>query len=290
MSTCTVRKRRCSEPSEPSEPVSWISTGNTPLLSVEEEYELFSRVQQGDVEARDHAVRANLALVIFIARDFMSSGVPMEDLTGYGNLGLIKAVESYDPARERRFSTFASHWIKQSIRMGISEHKSFTRLPSHVRVRVAKWHRMEHVLAESLGRHPTHAETAEALGLSKARTAVMLQAVKADNASNRTPGNADADASMLAETLVDPRNRNADRDIIDAGSLERALERTDTLNEREAMVIRLRFGIGSGRRAKLREVGEALGLTRERVRQIEAGALTKLRAALEADADFEGEW
>ena len=157
-----------------SEGGGWIDTGDTPLLTADEERSLGERVAQGDPEARDHLIRANLRLVARLALRFRGRGVPYADLVGEGNLGLIKAVEIFDPNKGKRLGTIAQYWIKSSICMALDAHLRPIRLPRHAVNAIAKWRAKEHELAETLGRPPSHEETAKALRLSRTR----LQSVK----------------------------------------------------------------------------------------------------------------
>ena len=152
-----------------SEGGGWIDTGDTPLLTPAEEHALGERVTQGDPEARDHLIRANLRLVARIANRFRGRGVPYADLVGEGNLGLIKAVESFDPGKGKRLGTIAKYWIKQSLCMALDTHLRPIRLPRHAVTAVVKWRAKEHELADTLGHQPTHEETAKALRLSRTK-------------------------------------------------------------------------------------------------------------------------
>lgn len=278
MSLCTYQE------SQRSQCCGWIDMGGTPRLSADEERDLMIRVDQGDVEARDHLIRANLPLVVNVAKGFQRRGAPFADLVSAGNLGLIKAVEACDYRRGLRFSTHAVYWIKQSIHLAIADYRAFTRLPPHVKTHVRKWRRMERELAEILGRHPTHAETAGALGMSKARAAVAIKALAANGARNETPAGVNEGEPTLAETLTGDR-----KPAVDAMIESEVIACLDQLDEREAVVIRLRFGLSQGAPMTLREVGENLGLTRERVRQIEEEALRKLRAIMDEEPGPRGQ-
>ena len=282
MSTCTYTER------QRSKRIDWIDVSDTPRLTGDAELRLFARIDQGDVEARDYAVRANLPLVVSIAKQFRGRGVPFEDLVGSGSLGLIRAVECYEPYGGARFSTFAAHWIKQSIYIGISVHRNAPFVPHFARVLANKWLRTERELSESLEREPTREEIAKALGLTRKRAAIALQAIETGNFNSLAEGRSDEHDASTGEGVPDLRSQAVQDAIVNADEAARLVEHLSELTEREATVIRMRFGIGHSAPMTLREVGETLGLTRERIRQIEAGALAKLRAAM-AD-ETEGEW
>ncbi|MBX6316431.1 MAG: RNA polymerase sigma factor RpoD/SigA [Isosphaeraceae bacterium] len=252
----------------------------TPLLSAEEERELAARVAQGDPEARDHMVKANLRLVVNIARGYLGKGLGLEDLIEEGNLGLMRAVEGFDGSLDTRFSTYASYWIKQSIRRAVMNNGRPIRLPAYMVTLLSKWKRVTAALTEKLGRAPTPDEIGRALRLSKKKVGIVAKAIRINNLTPHPEGPED-DAILLDDLLTDDRIKSPDDQLMEADDLERIFEQLDRLDEREAAVIRMRFGLGSEGPLTLREIGETLGLTRERVRQLENLALTKLMTALE---------
>lgn len=251
----------------------------TPLLDAEQERTLAARVAQGDREAREHMVRANLRLVVNIARNYLGKGLSLEDLIEEGNLGLLRAVEGFDPALKTRFSTYASFWIKQSIRRAVMNNGKPIRLPAYMVSLLSKWRRASNVLTERLGRPPTPEEVGKALRLSKKKVGIVAQAIEVNNLTPHHEGSGD-ESSILDDVLTDDRSPSADEILIEADALERILGRLETLDRRESSVIRMRFGLEPYAPMTLREVGETLGLTRERVRQLESAALTKLTAGI----------
>ncbi|QEH38683.1 RNA polymerase sigma factor SigA [Aquisphaera giovannonii] len=252
----------------------------TPLLSPEEERELSERVAAGDPYAREHMVKANLRLVVNIARGYLGKGLGLEDLIEEGNLGLMRAVEGYDGMMDTRFSTYASYWIKQSIRRAVMNNGKPIRLPAYMVSLLAKWKRATAVLGERLGRAPTPEEVGKALRLSKKKIGIVVKAIKV---SNLTPQSecSDEDGAILDEILTDDRSKAPEQQMIEADDLSRVFDRLDELDDREATVIRMRFGLlRPYQPMTLREVGEKLGLTRERVRQLESLAIQKLTHGL----------
>jgi RNA polymerase primary sigma factor len=252
----------------------------TPLLSSAGERELASRVALGDADARDHLVRANLRLVVNLAKGFVGRGVSYEDLIAEGNLGLIRASESYDGRDGVRFSSYAAHWIKQSIRFATIKQGRFIRLPLHAVTKLAKWRRAVAVLANELGREPTKAEIGEMLGLGEAKLRLVCQTLQASDLvahgnSVGYKGLSGSDATPY-QGLADGRERSPEDRLADTELEERILDRINHLESRLATVIRLRFGLNGDKPRTLREIGDTLGLTRERVRQLENHALAEL--------------
>ncbi|MFO0954562.1 MAG: RNA polymerase sigma factor RpoD/SigA, partial [Isosphaeraceae bacterium] len=251
----------------------------TPLLSAREEKELAAQVAMGDVYARDHMVKANLRLVVNIARGYLGKGLCLEDLIEEGNLGLMRAVEGYDSAMDTRFSTYASYWIKQSIRRAVMNNGKPIRLPAYMVSLLAKWKRVTTSLTERLGRAPTPDEVGRVLRLSKKKVGIVTKAIQVNNLTPHSE-HAEDDGFALDDVLTDDRSKSPDALLIEHDSLERIFHQLDELEEREATVIRMRFGLEPHNPMTLREVGEKLGLTRERVRQLENQALFKLMTSL----------
>jgi RNA polymerase primary sigma factor len=252
---------------------------NTPLLSAGEERELAERVANGDPYAREHMVKANLRLVVNIARGYLGKGLNLEDLIEEGNLGLMRAVEGFDGTMETRFSTYASYWIKQSIRRAVMNNGKPIRLPAYMVSLLSKWRRATLVLTDRLGRAPTHEEVAKALRLSKKKMGIVAKAIRVNNLTPHSE-NLEEEGPALDDVLTDDRNKGPETQLIEADDLDRIFEHLGSLEDREATVIRRRFGLDSYNPMTLREVGENLGLTRERVRQLESQALQKLIYAL----------
>ena len=253
---------------------------DTALLSAQEERELAERVAAGDPYAREHMVKANLRLVVNIARGYLGKGLSLEDLIEEGNLGLMRAVEGFDGMMETRFSTYASYWIKQSIRRAVMNNGKPIRLPAYMVSLLSKWKRATSVLTDRLGRIPTPDEVGKALRLSKKKIGIVAKAIKVNNLMPHAEGPED-EGSMLDDVLTDERSKPPEEQMIETDDLSRIFNRLDALEEREASVIRMRFGLDPFRPMTLREVGDNLGLTRERVRQLENQALQKLMQGLE---------
>lgn len=256
---------------------------DTPLLTAAEESELAARVAEGDPRARDRMVKANLRLVVNIARGYLGKGLCLEDLIEEGNLGLMRAVEGFDGTMETRFSTYASYWIKQSIRRAVMNNGKPIRLPAYMVSLLAKWKRVTATLTDRLGRPPSPDEVGKTLRLSKKKVGIVAKAIQV-NALTPHSEHADDDGFALDDVLTDERCKAPDALLIEADDLERILTQLDELDEREATVIRMRFGLEPYLPMTLREVGENLSLTRERVRQLENQALAKLTTTL-GDAD-----
>jgi RNA polymerase primary sigma factor len=251
----------------------------TALLSAQEERDLSERVSIGDPVAREHMVKANLRLVVNIARGYLGKGLNLEDLIEEGNLGLMRAVEGFDGTMETRFSTYASYWIKQSIRRAVMNNGKPIRLPAYMVSLLSKWRRATAFLTDGLGRAPTHEEVGKALRLSKKKIGIVAKAIRVNNLTPHSE-NLEEEGPGLDDMLTDDHSKGAESQLIEADDLERIFAHLDSLEDREATVIRMRFGLESYSPMTLREVGENLGLTRERVRQLESQALQKLVHAL----------
>ncbi len=250
----------------------------TSLLSAEEETELGRRVQEGDYEAHEQMVRANLRLVVRIAKRYLGRGMDLDDLIAEGNLGLLHAVEYFDPEIGVRFSTYSQYWIKQSIDRLIKNSGKSIRIPSYMHQMVKNWNAATRELEHELDRTPTHQETAERLGLSAAKLKHILNAITIYNAGPQQRG--EEVQTSLADLVVDQCS-GIGADSEKGEELNRVLECVEAMADpRAKAVLRMRFGLEGHEPMVLREIGQALGLTRERVRQIEFDALAKLREKL----------
>jgi len=250
----------------------------TSLLSAEDEQELAARIAMGDAEARDRMVRANLRLVVNIARGYSGKGLGLQDLIEEGNLGLLRAVEGFDPTIGTRFSTYASYWIKQSIKRALINSAKTIRIPAYMVELLSKWRRANTRLSEELGRTPTHEEIARVLGLPKKKLPIIKKAIRIYNS---TPQTDQAEVGWsLGEMVMDERMKSPEDELLDHDVLSSVLKMVDRLDEREAIVLRMRFGLGDMEPHTLKEIGEKLNLTRERVRQIETEALERLADGL----------
>ncbi|MEN6492650.1 MAG: RNA polymerase sigma factor RpoD/SigA [Thermoguttaceae bacterium] len=250
----------------------------TQLLSPRDEQELAVAIGDGDIHARDRMVRANLRLVVNIARGYTGKGLGLQDLIEEGNLGLLRAVEGFDPAMGTRFSTYASYWIKQSIKRALINSAKTIRIPAYMVELLSKWRRASTRLTEELGRTPTPEEVARVLGLPRKKLPIIKKAIKI---YNLTPQTDQADAGWsLGEMIMDERARTPEEEMLEHDNLKHVLEQLATMDQREATVLRMRFGLDDNEPRTLKEIGERLGLTRERVRQIETEALDKLAESL----------
>lgn len=249
--------------------------GRVPLLSMDEEVELAKRMQNGDEEAKRKLSEANLRLVVNIAKRYTGRGMLFLDLIQEGNLGLMKAVEKFDYTRGYRFSTYATWWIRQAITRAIADQARTIRIPVHMVETIQKLTRTTRLLVQELGRDPTPAEIAEEMGVSEERVR-EIQRINLEPVSLEIPIG-EEDDSHLADFIEDV-NATAPQDVASFTILkEHLLAVLDTLTPREEMVLRLRYGLEDGHPRTLEEVGKEFGVTRERIRQIEAKALRKLR-------------
>jgi RNA polymerase primary sigma factor len=240
----------------------------TPLLNAEDEQELACRVEEGRSDAREQMVSANLRLVVSIARGYTGKGLELQELIAEGNLGLIRAVEDFNPAMKTRFSTYASYWIKQSIRLALANKATTIRIPVYMFHLLARWHRAAAALQTKLGRAATQEELGQYLNLSAKRLEKLKRILCIHAAGALREQN---------ETLVDSRADAPDTQMSEADDRRKVFCLLDELEQREAIVLRMRFGLTDGAPKTLDVIGKRLGLTRERIRQIECEALTKIR-------------
>ncbi len=249
--------------------------GNVPLLTGEEEVELAKRVEEGEEEAKRKLTEANLRLVVSIAKKYVGRGMPFLDLIQEGNMGLMKAVDKFDYTKGYKFSTYATWWIRQAITRGIADTGRTIRVPVHMVETINKTLRMTRTLLQELGREPTPEEVADRLGVPVSRVREVLK-ISRDPVSLDTPIG-EEDDSHLGDFIEDERLMSP-ADSAAYSMLKEELERAlESLTDREKQVIKLRFGLEDGRARTLEEVGKEFNVTRERIRQIEAKALRKLR-------------
>jgi RNA polymerase primary sigma factor len=254
-----------------------LEIGRIPVLKPDAEAELGHRIQNGDTSAREQMINGNLRLVVTIARDYVDLGLPLIDLIAEGNIGLMKSVDRFDPSKGAKLSSYASWWIKQAIKRALANQSKTVRLPTQVINKVSRIHRISVALSNELGHEATEDELAEELGIP-AQDIARLQTTGLRPASLDAPID-DGELTSLAESIPDekalsPVELLRDKDL--SGNIERALE---ALPQREATIIAHRFGLNGTTAKTLQQVSELIGLTRERVRQLETAAIEKLRRA-----------
>lgn len=249
-----------------------------PLLTVEEEVALAKRIRKGDHEAKAKMIRSNLRLVVKIARDYSNIGLPLLDLISEGNIGLIKAVERFDPRKGGKLSTYAAWWIKQSIKRALANQSKTIRLPVHLVDKIAKIRRVAVQMTEELGREPTDEELSEELGITVAKVAALKAASVRPASLDATIG--DDDSTELIEIVGDAEAQDPFEMLRDKNLHDEVGDLLDILDERERRILNSRFGLDGSTPRTLEEVGEKFGVTRERIRQLQNIALGKLRRAL----------
>ncbi len=249
--------------------------GKVPLLSADEEIELAKRMQEGDEEAKKRLSEANLRLVVSIAKRYVGRGMLFLDLIQEGNLGLMKAVEKFDYQKGFKFSTYATWWIRQAITRAIADQARTIRIPVHMVETINKLTRVSRILLQKLGREPTPAEIAAEMNISEERVR-EIQKIAQDPVSLETPIGEEED-SHLGDFIEDETTVTPSDSVSTAMLKETLLSVLNTLTPREEKVLRLRYGVDDGRPRTLEEVGREFNVTRERIRQIEAKALRKLR-------------
>jgi RNA polymerase primary sigma factor len=239
---------------------------------------LAALIQQGDHKAREKMIKANLRLVVKIAHDYSNFGLPLLDLISEGNIGLIKAVERFDPAKGGKLSTYAAWWIKQSIKRALANQSKTIRLPVHLVDKIARMRRMATELEEALGRAPTDEEIAYEMEMSVNKVA-HLKSVSVRPASLDAPVG-DEDGTEFGDLIGDENSINPLDNLQSKNVVNDLNSLIESLDARESEIIRLRFGLGGDKPKTLEEVGEMFGITRERVRQLQNMALTRMRKAL----------
>ena len=250
----------------------------TPLLTAKEEIKLAGLIKNGDKDARIRMIKANLRLVVKIAKDYSNFGLPLMDLISEGNIGLIKAVERFDPLKGGKLSTYGSWWIRQSIKRALANQSKTIRLPVHMVDKIAKLRRVMTLLAESYGREPTDEELCEETGLAPRKLSILKRAAQRPTSLDALVG--DEDSSSFAEIIGDEHAE----DPFEALSVKNMLNQLDVLleilDERETQIITARYGLGGNPAMTLEEVAREFGVTRERIRQLQNIALDKMRKKL----------
>ena len=253
--------------------------GQVKLLTPQEEIDLALRIQQGDKKAREEMIKANLRLVVKIARDYEGIGLPLMDLISEGNIGLMKAVERFDPSKGAKLSTYASWWIKQSIKRALANQSKTIRLPVHLVDKISKMRRCAVRLQEELGREPTDEELADELGISASRVA-HLRVAATRPASLDGPVAGD-DTTSLGELVQDENAESPCEQLEEKNVLRILRQMVESLPSREALILKARFGLDGATEESLDQIGRDFGVTRERIRQLQETALNKLRKRLQ---------
>ena len=258
----------------------------SPLLTPEQERALCWRIMHENCpRSREQMIRSNLRLVVNIAKRYGNRGLPLTDLIEEGNLGLLRAVEAFDPEQGARFSTYASWWIKQAIRRALINAAQPVHIPAYMVELVARWKRTTQELEEKLGRSPSTQEMAEVMQLPARKMRIIRKAVRAFQRSPQATSLGE-DGPSLSDILTDTRTPAPDQQALNRDEVTTIRRLLDAIDQREAMILRLRFGLDGHEPLTLKEVGQKIGLTRERVRQIEIDALRKLNFRLASNNPF----
>jgi len=258
--------------------------GRIPLLTPQQEVELAGKIKNGDAAARERMIKANLRLVVTIARDYTNLGLQLLDLISEGNIGLTKAVERFDPAKGAKLSTYAMWWIKQSIKRALANQSKTIRLPVHLVDKLAKVRRVSLQMSDELGREPTDEELGEELGIATGKVA-RLKSIGVRPASLDATIGAD-DSTEFGESVGDEEAQTPFELLRDRNLLDEMDGLLDVLDKREMKIISQRFGLDGGSPKTLENVAKNFGITRERIRQLQNIALTKLRRALRKREDL----
>src|SRR4030081_35322 len=250
----------------------------TPLLTAQQEIELAAHIKRGDQKARAWMIKANLRLVVKIAHDYLNLGLPLLDLISEGNIGLMKAVERFDPAKGGKLSTYGAWWIKQSIKRALANQSKTIRLPVHLIDKIYKLYRASLTMSEELGREPTDEELSEEIGISSTKLS-QLKTVSIRPAYLDAPIS-DDDSTEFGEMVGDEDAQTPFELLREKNLRGEVSELLEVLDDRERKIIFKRFGLDGGKPKTLEEVGKKFGVTRERIRQLQNIALAKLRRAL----------
>ena len=250
----------------------------TDLITPEKEIELADRISKGDGKAREHLIKANLRLVVKIARDYSDYGLPLADLISEGNIGLMKAVDKFDPEKGGKLSTYAAWWIKQSIKRALSNQSKTIRLLVHMIDKLAKVRRISALLSEDLGRLPTNEELSEELGIPLKKLVLLKQYAMRPVSLDAPLG--DDDGTHLGEMVQDEKAVDPSMTLENSNLHGELDELLDSLDEREAHIIDHRFGLNGKKPLTLEEISRDFGVSRERIRQVQNIALAKMKKIL----------
>lgn len=252
----------------------------TPLLTPDEEVQYARRIQGGDADAREHMIKANLRLVVKIAREYEDYGLPLLDLINEGNIGLMRAVERFDPSKEAKLSTYAAWWIKQALKRALSNQVKSIRLPIHLVQQIAQLRRAENAFEAKYGRPAKDTELAANLNVTEDDISHWRESSGLGTTSLEAPLGSDPDAGKVADLIPDEDTPMPWWNMDEEQTAELMEELIGTLNGREQRILRERFALDGGDSKTLDKIGEEFGLTRERIRQLESAALKKLRERL----------
>ncbi|MCA8911369.1 MAG: sigma-70 family RNA polymerase sigma factor [Planctomycetes bacterium] len=260
----------------------------TPLLTAEEEVTLSRLIHQGDTEARERMIKANLRLVVSVAKEFLNRGLPFMDLIAEGNIGLMKGIEKFDPEQGNRFSTYGVHWIKQSIRRALVNSSKTVRIPSYMVELISQFkQKAAEMTMKAGGKSPDTRIIAKEIGLTDDQLDMMRSALNTNMQSTDFRGQ-DGESS-LTDIIADSRSPDPAEQVMSANEVKMLEEMLDAISEREAKILKMRYGIAADHPMTLSEIGDELGLTRERIRQIENNALRTLHDIISRKTGYEDE-
>ncbi len=259
--------------------------GDIPLLDADEEKELARRIQRGDEEAREKMVTANLRLVVNEAKKYTDYGLPLHDLIEEGNMGLMKAVERFDPERGTRFSTYATWWIRQAIRRALTNKSKTVRIPAYMVQIVSDFKSIRKELSQRWMRDPTFSEVVEEMDLSARKLEILRKALQADHGTVQSD-----EIDLLWDQQIFEKEHDQELPeevVVKESEIERLYELLDVITERQADILRMRYGLESKRPMTLQQIGNKMDLTRERIRQLEKEALENLHDAYVEQFEYE---